>query len=60
LTGAAAVLFTALAATAVWAQRALKMTIPANPGGGWDQAGRLLLDTLEVVCFRSARPMPGG
>ena len=40
LTGAAAVLFTALAATAVWAQPALKMTIPANPGGGWDQAGR--------------------
>ena len=40
LTGAAAVLFTALAATAAWAQPALKMMIPATPGGGWDQSRR--------------------
>jgi len=37
-TGAAAVLFSA----AALAQPSLKMMIPANPGGGWDQTGRNL------------------
>ena len=32
----------ALMAFAVQAQPALKMMIPANPGGGWDQTGRNL------------------
>ena len=26
--------------SAVYAQPSLKMMIPANPGGGWDQTGR--------------------
>jgi len=47
LTGAAAVLFTALTATAAWAQPALKMMIPANPGGGWDQTGRGLAAAMQ-------------
>src|SRR3954468_6590706 len=36
-------LFSALAA----AQPALKMMIPANPGGGWDQTGRSLAAAMQ-------------
>ena len=43
LTGAAAVLFSA----AALAQPSLKMMIPANPGGGWDQTGRNLAAAMQ-------------
>ena len=43
LTGAAAVLFSAVAL----AQPSLKMMIPANPGGGWDQTGRNLAAAMQ-------------
>src|SRR6185503_10077514 len=36
-----------LAAMAVGAQPALKMMIPANPGGGWDQTGRSLAAAMQ-------------
>ena len=36
-----------LAAFAVHAQPALKMMIPANPGGGWDQTGRNLAAAMQ-------------
>jgi putative tricarboxylic transport membrane protein len=41
-TGVAAVLFSA----AAFAQPSLKMMIPANPGGGWDQTGRSLAGAM--------------
>ena len=34
-------------AFAVQAQPALKMMIPANPGGGWDQTGRNLAAAMQ-------------
>ena len=37
----------ALAAGALGAQPALKMMIPANPGGGWDQTGRNLAAAMQ-------------
>src|SRR5687768_7553473 len=37
----------ALAASPVSAQPALKMMIPANPGGGWDQTGRSLAAAMH-------------
>jgi putative tricarboxylic transport membrane protein len=37
----------ALAAGAVAAQPSLKMMIPANPGGGWDQTGRNLATAMQ-------------
>lgn len=37
----------ASAAFAVSAQPALKMMIPANPGGGWDQTGRNLAAAMQ-------------
>jgi putative tricarboxylic transport membrane protein len=43
LTAAAAILFT----TAALAQPSLKMMIPANPGGGWDQTGRGLASAMQ-------------
>jgi putative tricarboxylic transport membrane protein len=43
LTAAAAVLFSA----AALAQPSLKMMIPANPGGGWDQTGRNLAAAMQ-------------
>ena len=36
-----------VAAIAVHAQPALKMMIPANPGGGWDQTGRNLAAAMQ-------------
>jgi putative tricarboxylic transport membrane protein len=43
LTAAAAILFSA----AALAQPSLKMMIPANPGGGWDQTGRNLAAAMQ-------------
>jgi putative tricarboxylic transport membrane protein len=37
----------AMLAGAAWAQPSLKMMIPANPGGGWDQAGRNLAAAMQ-------------
>ena len=37
----------ALFALAAAAQPALKMMIPANPGGGWDQTGRNLAAAMQ-------------
>src|SRR5918999_4303379 len=42
----AAVLLTAMA-WAAYAQPSLKMMIPANPGGGWDQTGRQLAAAMQ-------------
>src|SRR5574344_2681080 len=38
-----------LAPTASWAQQAaaMKMMLPANPGGGWDTTGRALGKALQ-------------
>jgi putative tricarboxylic transport membrane protein len=36
-----------LASCAAFAQPALKMMIPANPGGGWDQTGRSLAAAMH-------------
>jgi putative tricarboxylic transport membrane protein len=36
-----------LAASALAAQPSLKMMIPANPGGGWDQTGRNLAAAMQ-------------
>ena len=36
-------------ACAVSAQPALKMMIPANPGGGWDQTGRSLAAAMQAA-----------
>src|SRR5512145_3055470 len=38
-----------LVAGAVHAQPSLKMMIPANPGGGWDQTGRNLANAMQSV-----------
>lgn len=50
---AAALLFSCLA-FAAGAQPSLKMMIPANPGGGWDQTGRNL-----AAAMQSARLVSG-
>jgi putative tricarboxylic transport membrane protein len=42
----AAVSFSAMA-VAAYAQPSLKMMIPANPGGGWDQTGRHLAAAMQ-------------
>jgi len=42
LTRALACAAVAFAATAAFAQQSIKILIPANPGGGWDQTGRTL------------------
>ncbi len=42
-----AALALSLAAAAVYAQPSLKMMIPANPGGGWDQTGRNLAAAMQ-------------
>jgi putative tricarboxylic transport membrane protein len=42
-----ATLAVSLAAVAVQAQPSLKMMIPANPGGGWDQTGRNLAAAMQ-------------
>jgi putative tricarboxylic transport membrane protein len=47
--GFAAIFGASLFALAVQAQPALKMMIPANPGGGWDQTGRNLAAALQSV-----------
>ena len=36
-----------LASFAAFGQPALKMMIPANPGGGWDQTGRQLATAMQ-------------
>jgi putative tricarboxylic transport membrane protein len=43
------VLGVAVAANSVHAQPSLKMMIPANPGGGWDQTGRNLANAMQSV-----------
>jgi putative tricarboxylic transport membrane protein len=40
-------LIAALGGMEVHAQSALKMMIPANPGGGWDQTGRALAAAMQ-------------
>jgi putative tricarboxylic transport membrane protein len=40
-------LLTALTVPGALAQPALKMMIPANPGGGWDQTGRSLAAAMQ-------------
>jgi putative tricarboxylic transport membrane protein len=47
LSQSAAALVLAAAAVGVAAQPALKMMIPANPGGGWDQTGRALAQAMQ-------------
>ena len=42
----ATLVLTALASS-VHAQPSLKMMIPANPGGGWDQTGRPLAAAMQ-------------
>ena len=42
-----AALALAIVASGAAAQPALKMMIPANPGGGWDQTGRALAAALQ-------------
>jgi putative tricarboxylic transport membrane protein len=42
-----AALLLALFALPVFAQPSLKMMIPANPGGGWDQTGRSLAAAMQ-------------
>jgi putative tricarboxylic transport membrane protein len=37
------------AANSIHAQPSLKMMIPANPGGGWDQTGRNLANAMQSV-----------
>ena len=37
------------AASVLHAQPAIKMMIPANPGGGWDQTGRQLAAAMQGV-----------
>ncbi|MET0584650.1 MAG: tripartite tricarboxylate transporter substrate binding protein, partial [Candidatus Binatia bacterium] len=44
----ATLVLTALAPS-VHAQPSLKMMIPANPGGGWDQTGRQLAAAMQSV-----------
>ena len=45
--GFVAVFAATLFASAVHPQPALKMMIPANPGGGWDQTGRQLAAAMQ-------------
>jgi putative tricarboxylic transport membrane protein len=45
--GFIAVFAATLFASAVQSQPALKMMIPANPGGGWDQTGRQLAAAMQ-------------
>ena len=45
--GFVAVFAATLFASAVQSQPALKMMIPANPGGGWDQTGRQLAAAMQ-------------
>lgn len=45
--GQACALAVTLAAATVLAQPSLKMMIPANPGGGWDQTGRNLAAAMQ-------------
>jgi putative tricarboxylic transport membrane protein len=47
LIGLAAFLMGSFTAPAVYSQPALKMMIPANPGGGWDQTGRSLATAMQ-------------
>jgi putative tricarboxylic transport membrane protein len=47
--GLAAFFALCLIAPALYAQPALKMMIPANPGGGWDQTGRHLAAAMQSV-----------
>ena len=44
-----------IVASAASAQPSLKMMIPANPGGGWDQTGRALAAT--AACGPRIRPL---
>ena len=44
---ALAALLLSLFATCASAQPSLKMMIPANPGGGWDQTGRSLAAAMQ-------------
>jgi putative tricarboxylic transport membrane protein len=44
---AVAALGALLLAGAAAAQPSLKMMIPANPGGGWDQTGRQLAAAMQ-------------
>ena len=43
-----------LASFAAFGQPALKMMIPANPGGGWDQTGRSLAAAMQSAKLVSA------
>jgi putative tricarboxylic transport membrane protein len=45
--GLTALFLASFSAAAVRAQPALKMMIPANPGGGWDQTGRALASAMQ-------------
>lgn len=47
LLSALVVFIASTAASAAHAQPALKMMIPANPGGGWDQTGRNLAAAMQ-------------
>jgi putative tricarboxylic transport membrane protein len=47
LLGALVIFAVSVVAFAVHAQPALKMMIPANPGGGWDQTGRTLAAAMQ-------------
>jgi putative tricarboxylic transport membrane protein len=44
----------ALVAAAAAAQPAIKMMIPANPGGGWDQTGRSLAAAMQSAKLASS------
>lgn len=43
-----------LVACTAFAQPALKMMIPANPGGGWDQTGRNLAAAMQAAKLASS------
>jgi putative tricarboxylic transport membrane protein len=47
LLGALVVCAASVVPFAVHAQPTLKMMIPANPGGGWDQTGRNLAAAMQ-------------
>jgi putative tricarboxylic transport membrane protein len=47
LLGAFVVFSASVVAFAAHAQPTLKMMIPANPGGGWDQTGRNLAAAMQ-------------
>jgi putative tricarboxylic transport membrane protein len=49
LSSVLAVLALVFAAHSSHAQPSLKMMIPANPGGGWDQTGRNLANAMQSV-----------